>query len=181
MISDADISPHPGTPPTFIDIFRHAIDDLGFHHAGFGLITSDLPEWSTDRDAVMQNEAQMRAAPVTLTVAGRQYTGYKAPIDTTFCMFKTTNGGWYAPMNIEDWTNSLRIFEAFHLPWYIDGSRVNPEMDNYFRSAKYRDHSAVSAGKNNYRPKQYQEADGSAPRGLGPAASVMRRLRVGRR
>jgi hypothetical protein len=182
VISDADISPHPATPPNFLSVFRHVIDELGFHHAGFGLITSDLPEWSTDRENTMRNEANMRNEPVTVAFDGEEHQGYKAPIDTTFGMFSTANGGWYAPMGIEDWTNSLRVFEAFHLPWYIDGSRVNAEMDNYFRSAKFRDHGPVSAGKNNYRPPQYQQDIGPPPSATAQkAAAVMRRLRAGRR
>jgi hypothetical protein len=180
VISDADVSPHPATPPNFLEVLKHAITDMGFHHAGFGLISSDLPAWSIDRVNTLRNEASMHTEPVTVTYEGQQYQGFKAPIDTTFAMFTIENGGWYAPMKIEDWTSSLRIFDAFHLPWYLDGDRINVEMDNYFRSAKYRDHGPVSAGKNNYRPKQYQHNIGTPPRpmpGRAAAAAVLRRLR----
>jgi hypothetical protein len=176
VVSDADISPHPATPADFLAVLRHAIDELGYHHAGFGLITDDLPPWTIDREAVLRNETAAKSEPVSFEFGGRTVEGWKAAIDTTFAMFSTANGGWYAPMNIDDWTNSLRVFDAFHLPWYLDAERVNPEMDNYFRTAKFRDHGPVSAGKNNYRPPQYQGDDGG-PRRPRPGAGILMRLR----
>ena len=170
VISDADISPHPATPPTFLGVLRHAIDNMGFHRAGLGLITHDLPAWTTDREAVLRNEGSMRSEAVQVVYGEGVYDGHRAPIDTTFCMFTTNNGGWYAPMKLDDWMNCLRIFEAFHLPWYIDGANVNSEMDHYFRTAQFRDHGPVSAGKNNYRPQQYEPPGGPPGPPLGVRA-----------
>lgn len=163
VVSDADISPHPATPMNFLEILRHIVDDMGYHHAGLGLITDDLPHWSIDRENTIKNESQARSTPITVKYAGEEHQGFKAAIDTTFCLFRTSNGGWYAPMTVKDWGNSARIFDAFHLPWYLDPARINPEMDNYFTTAKFRDHGPISAGKNNYRPAQYRSEDEAAP------------------
>jgi hypothetical protein len=163
VVSDADVCPHPATPMDFLEVLRHAVDELGYHHAGLGLIIDDLPPWSIDRELTLRNEGAARDKPVKVRYDGREIVGHKAPIDTTFCLFKTANGGWYAPMKPKDWTNSLRVFEAFHLPWYLDAGQINAEMDNYFRTARHRDHGAVSAGKNNYRPAQYRTAEDEVP------------------
>lgn len=153
VISDPDIMPHPNTPPNFLEILK-AVIDSGFHRAGFGLITSDLPEELHERAFVIGNEKELLSVPVEFNFEDKIYNGFRAPIDTTFCLYKSSNG-WAAPMSGENWGNCLRLFQAFHLGWYIRPDCVNPEMDNYFKTSKYRDGSPISAGKNNNRPKQY--------------------------
>lgn len=155
-VSDPDIMPHPGTPPNFLDIFRHAIENCGFHHAGFGLITHDLPDFLEDKATVLSNESEVLTKPASITYEGKTYSGFNAPIDTTFALYKRSNGGWHAPQGPESWSNSLRLFQAFHLGWYLHPQMLNEEMRHYFATAKFRDLGPVSAGKNNYRPKQYQ-------------------------
>src|SRR3954467_8137650 len=71
VVSDADISPHPATPMDYLDVFRHAIDELGYHHAGFGLITDDLPGWTIDREAILRNEGQALTEAVSFDFGGR--------------------------------------------------------------------------------------------------------------
>lgn len=154
IISDPDIMPHPATPMNFIDIFRHCIDTVGFHHVGFNLISDDLPDWLYKKAHIVYDESQLLTNPTEIYFNGVKYPGHVASLDTTFTMFKRSNG-WSAPMSGEDWSSSLRLFRAFHLGWYIDGDRVNPEMDHYFKSSKYREIGGVSAGKNNNRPAQY--------------------------
>lgn len=154
VISDPDIMPHPNTPPNFLAIWKTYIDNHKFHRAGFGLITSDLPECLNERAMIVGNEAELLQGREILSYNNHQ--GYKAPIDTTFCLYKTSNGGWSAPMGGEDWGNCLRLFSAFHLGWYVDGEHLNEEMRHYFETSKYRVPGEPSAGKNNNRPKQFQ-------------------------
>jgi hypothetical protein len=186
VVSDADVCPHPATPMDFLGVLRHAVEQEGYHHAGLALIIDDLPAWSIDRENTLRNEGQARTKPVKVKYDGREIAGHKAPIDTTFCLFKTANGGWYAPMKPKDWNNSLRVFEAFHLPWYLDADHINAEMDHYFRTAKHRDHGPVSAGKNNYRPAQYRTAEDDVPAPVpvapdrGPVAEAIARFRASR-
>lgn len=151
-LSDPDISIHPSTPPNFLEIWKDYIDNKGYHHVGFNLITEGLPEWLHDREMKIRNEKEFLQNPVETS---HGFIGYRAPIDTTFAMYTTKNSGWHSPMNGQDWGNSLRIFESFHLGWYQHPDYVNPEMDHYYRTAKYRVPGEPSAGKNNNKPAQY--------------------------
>jgi len=155
IISDPDIMPHPNTPPNFLEVFKYAIDNYGFHRAGFGLITDELPDYLHQKSSIVENEKGLLSVPNHIDMGGMIYKGFKAPIDTTFCLYKVSNGGWTAPMNGKDWSNCLRLFNAFHFGWYIHPDYVNAEMDNYFRTSNYRDGSPISAGKNNCRPAKY--------------------------
>lgn len=156
IISDPDIMPHPNTPPNFLEIFKDAIDNKGFHRAGFGLITDDLPEELNEREMIIGNEKELLNQPIPFFYKDKRYDGFKAPLDTTFCLYKRDNGGWSSPMNGNDWGNCLRLFKAFHLGWYVNPNFVNEEMDYYFKSAKYRVPGEPSAGANNNRPNQYK-------------------------
>lgn len=149
VLTDPDLFIHPATPPNFLEIFKGLIES-GYHRAGFGLISQDIPEWNFEAAMIKGNEAELLSQPVEF----RGYHGYKAPLDTTFCLYSTKNG-WYSPMNGHDWGNCVRMFQAFHLPWYLHHDYINPEMDFYFKAAKYRVPGQPSAGANNNRPKQY--------------------------
>ena len=46
VITDPDLYISPSTPPNFLEYFKSAIDNYGFHHAGFGLKTDDIPAWN---------------------------------------------------------------------------------------------------------------------------------------
>ena len=156
VISDPDIMPLPDTPPNFLEIFKHAIDKLGYHHAGFGLKTDDIPEWLEGRANMLHDEMSLLTKPVSINFEGRNYRGFKAPIDTTFALYKKSNGGWSNPQTSQAWDNSLRLFHAYHLPWYLHPDHLNEEMKNYFSTAKYRVPGVTSTGVNNYRPNQYK-------------------------
>ena len=181
IISDPDIMPHPAVPRTFVDAFRHLIDEKGFHHVGFCLRISDLPVWLPDstRDGIMKMESQYWHSngwvtaghwcnPVAVSWEGRDYTGYRTPIDTTFAMYRSSEG-WESPMRDEWWNNALRVFDAFHLGWYMDPNDCGAEMDHYYRSCKRRTEKGIvtettvepdSAGVdillNTHRPARYQ-------------------------
>lgn len=157
VISDPDIMPLPNTPPNFLEIFKHAIDNYGFHHAGFGLKTYDIPEWLEDKATLLHNELSLLTTTTEIEFDGKRYKGFKAPIDTTFALYKKSNGGWKNPQSGEAWNNSLRLFYAYHLPWYLHPSHLNPEMKNYFSTARFRIPGVTSTGVNNYRPEKYKQ------------------------
>lgn len=154
VISDPDIMPHPNTPIDFLSVWMQQMESKGYHRVGFNLITDNLPTFLNEREMIIGNERELLQDREVCTHGG--FTGYKAPIDTTFCLYKTANGGWNAPMDGNDWGNCLRLFNAFHLGWYVDGDHLNPEMENYFKTSKYRVPGEPSAGANNNRPKQFQ-------------------------
>lgn len=152
IISDPDIMPHPSIPGNFIEILKGYIENHGFHRAGFNLIIDDLPDNLHQKEMIINNEKEFLKNQVT---SFGSFPGYKAPIDTTFCMYTTKNSGWHAPMNGKDWGNCLRIFKAFHLGWNIDADHLNDEMKNYFETSRYRVIGEASAGANNNRPAIY--------------------------
>lgn len=158
VISDPDIMPHPNTPPNFLEIFKHCIDTLGYHHVGFGLITSDVPNWMDGKESMLHDENMLLHPNNYTTITYKNdgpFIAVKAPIDTTFALYKKANGGWQNPQGPESWDNSLRLFDAFHLPWYLHPDHLNQEMKNYFSTADYRQPGITSTGKNNYRPKEF--------------------------
>lgn len=150
-ISDSDISIHPSTPSGFLEDFK-ALIDSGYHRAGFNLITDNLPPHLNKRAEILYNEGLFRASDPVINVKG--FPGYRAPIDTTFCMYTIKNSGWHAPMDGKDWGNCVRLFEAFHLGWHIP-EQINAEMDFYFKTCNKHIAGAPSAGSNNNSPIQY--------------------------
>jgi len=148
--------PHPSVPHDFLSVLRHCIDNVGYHHVGFCLKIDDLPDYIENKASILKNEAYFWREAVTITYGTRNYKAYRAPIDTTFALYKSGTG-WTKPMPPEWWNNSLRIFEAFHLPWYLDPKAINDEMDFFFKTAK----GPISIqGKihelfTNYRPVKY--------------------------
>ena len=73
-------------------------------------------------------------------------------------MYSTANGGWYFPQEREDWANSLRLFSAFHLEWYIDKETNIEEHDYYFTHAIQRERpGGKQKGVNSYRPAKYKK------------------------
>lgn len=151
-ISDPDIMPHPATPFNFLEIFKSIID-AGYHHVGFDLITNDLPEWNPKAGWIAGDEAALHHREQRFEYEGKVYTGFKAPIDTTFALYCRHNGGWSAPMPSEHWDNSIRLFNAHHLTWYLDKNHLNDEMKHYFSTCLTRDDSKPSAGRNHFRPE----------------------------
>lgn len=151
-ISDPDIMPHPATPPNFLEIFKSILDS-GFHHVGFDLITSDIPEWNKKAGWIQGDEAALHHREQRFEYDGKVYTGFKAPIDTTFALYSRNNSGWQAPMPPAHWDNSIRIFNAHHLTWYLDKNHLNDEMKHYFATCLTRDDSQPSAGRNHFRPE----------------------------
>ncbi len=150
-ISDPDILIPDYTPGNFLEMFKALIDEHNYHRAGFGLKTEDIPDYIHDKAMIVANENELKTKPVWFY----KHQGYIAPLDTTFCLYKTSNGGWSSPMNGKDWGNCVRLLEARHLGWYIDPSNVSEEMDYYFKTANYRVPGQPSAGANNNRPQQY--------------------------
>lgn len=152
LISDPDISIPPTTPPNFLEYFKAAIDS-GFHHAGFGLKTDDIPAWNPKAGWIQGDEKALLSTPWSCHFGNLpEVIGYKAPIDTTFALYKRSNGGWTCPMSGEAWSNSARIFEAIHLTWYLHKDYLNEEMTNYFNTVKKRELGKPTAGQNHYNP-----------------------------
>ena len=148
IVTDPDLYIPPSTPPNFLEYFKAAIDNYGFHHAGFGLKTDDIPVWNPKAGWIQGDEKALLSTPVDINGV----TGYKAPIDTTFALYKRSNGGWTCPMSGGAWSNCVRLFEIYHMTWYLHKDYLNKEMVNYFNTVKKRELGKPTAGVNHYQP-----------------------------
>jgi len=123
VYTDVDIEPAPECPDDFIAHFRDVLSrypDVG--KVGFGLETDDLPASYDLRDQVVEHE---RGLLVDLVEPGL----YRAPIDTTFALYRPgAEGGAWIPSIRTD-----RPYLARHLPWYTDSSHLDDE-EIYYRA-----------------------------------------------
>lgn len=153
IISDCDIMPAPNTPPNFLEIFKSILDS-GFHHVGFDLITNDIPEWNKKAGWIQGDERELHNRKQVFDIGGKLYEGWRAPIDSTFCLFKRENGGWESPMRPEYWDNSIRIFNAFHLPFYLHPDYLNDEMKHYYATCLRHDVTKPATGRAHFIPEK---------------------------
>lgn len=151
VITDPDLSIPPSTPPYFLEIFKAAIEQ-GFHHAGFGLKTDDIPKWNPKARWIQGDEKALLQTKQVIEYNGQKFEGFRAPIDTTFALYKRGNGGWSAPMTGKAWNNSIRLFEMYHMSWYLHKDYLNDEMKNYFATCRNRELGKPTAGQNHYNP-----------------------------
>src|SRR5690606_15636916 len=93
VLSDSDILLHPTVPFNFLEIFK-AIIDSGVHHVGFDLIYEDIPKWNPKAEWIKGDERNLHIAPFNFDYNGETYSGFRAAVDTTFAMYKKSNGGW---------------------------------------------------------------------------------------
>lgn len=158
-ISDPDILPCDDTPDDFLELFQYCIERMQYHHAGFSLKLDDLPDYEENkgggcqmqRSWIMENERRFWQRPIPVRFRDRQLTGFQAPIDTTFAMYRRA-AGW--PPKGSDWDRAMRICTARHQPWYIDPKNLTDEQRFYFSSCTKSAPGAVTLA-NNYRPKEY--------------------------
>lgn len=156
VISDPDLYIPPYTPPIFLEVFKAAIEQ-GYHHAGFGLKTDDIPLWNPKAGWIQGDEKALLSTPVKvmcdfMNLPEAHVIGHRAPIDTTFALYKRSNGGWTCPMTGEAWSNCIRLFEIYHMTWYLHKDYLNKEMVNYFNTVKKRELGKPTAGVNHYQP-----------------------------
>ena len=164
-ISNPDIMPHPTTPENFLDIFKHCIEKYEYHRVGFALRINDLPDYITNTQLILKRQSDFydKRKRVYVEYGDKNYKGHKAPIDLTFAMYSSENGGWIFPYNSRTkWNNALRLFTAYHLEWYIDPNTRSEETDYYYKTATQREEKYITGikvkGVNSYRPnKKYEK------------------------
>lgn len=121
VVSDPDVVPDPTCPLDAIDHFHSLFERWpGTDKIGFGLRIDDLPASYRHRDAVEAWESKFWTDEVEPGV-------FRAPIDTTFCLYRPGLG------HRDD--NALRTgapYVARHEPWYADSAHPTAE-DRYYR------------------------------------------------
>ena len=124
--TDSDLEIHPECPDDFMEQF---VSLLKRHpralKVGFSICIDDLPDCFNKKKDVISWESQFWRREVEPNV-------YKAPIDTTFAVYKP-----YFKGEIVNFRNKyLRVgfpYSVRHLPWYQDSSDYTEE-DRYYLS-----------------------------------------------
>ena len=120
IISDPDVVPDKNTPSDVFKLFEYMLQtDQKIDKVGFSLRIDDLPDHFIHKSDVITWETQFWQ-----NVYCPGY--YKAPIDTTFAMYRPGSGHQNG--------NSLRSappLTARHLPWYQDFANLSEE-DAYY-------------------------------------------------
>jgi hypothetical protein len=126
IVSDPDVVPDENTPSDVFEIFEHMLhSNPKIDKVGFSLRIDDLPDHFIHKSDVITWETQFWQEVY--------WPGfYRAPIDTTFAMYRPGLGHQNG--------NSLRSappYTARHLPWYQDFANLSEE-DEYY--VKHSDH-----------------------------------------
>ena len=131
ILTNPDIAPRLSVPENFIEIYKYCIEELKYQRVGFCL-DLEIPEHANEREKILAWEGQFYNNPQTINYKGQSYIGYKAQIDLTFAMYKNTGSWENTRKDRQTWTNSLRLFNAAHIPWYIHPETKIDENINYF-------------------------------------------------
>ncbi len=120
IISDPDVVPDSNTPSDVLKLFEYMLQsNPKIDKVGFSLQIDNLPNHFIHKSDVITWETQFWQ---NIYCPGY----YKAPIDTTFAMYRPGSGHQNG--------NSLRSappFTARHLPWYQDSTNLSEE-DAYY-------------------------------------------------
>ena len=120
IISDPDVVPDSNTPSDVLKLFEYMLQsNPKIDKVGFSLRIDDLPDHFMHKSDVITWETQFWQNTYCPGY-------YKAPIDTTFAMYRPGRGHQNG--------NSLRSappFTARHLPWYQDSTNLSEE-DAYY-------------------------------------------------
>lgn len=127
ILTDPDVVPDAECPADFIQHFYNLLQKYpALDKVGFNLRIDNLPDHYDRKQQVIEVEQPFWKHPV-----GGDY--YKAPIDTTFCLYRPGVKGGF-------WLNSGRTFppySALHLPWYDQSDTPDEETLFYRNQAVY--------------------------------------------
>ena len=126
IISDPDVVPDENVSSNALEIFEFMLhSNPNIDKVGFSLRIDDLPDHFIHKADVITWETQFWQEIYS--------PGYfKAPIDTTFAMYRPGNGHQNG--------NSLRSappLTARHIPWYQDSSNLSEEDTYYIKNSDH--------------------------------------------
>ncbi len=125
VVTDPDVVPDSACPRDAVDHFRRVLDRFpDISKVGFGLRIDDLPRRYQLRRQVQAWESQFwcdKAAPGL----------YRAPIDTTFALYREHTPATMGPALRTGWP-----YVARHLPWYADSAHPDQEEQYYMAHAR---------------------------------------------
>lgn len=126
VLTDPDILPVKSCPHDAVRHFREVLDRYPeLQKVGYGLKIDDLPKQYRHREDVQAWESQFWTAPIESNL-------YRAPIDTTFALYRA-----HPPSFRYTFMRSARTgapYLARHLPWYMDSAHPSEEERHYRKS-----------------------------------------------
>ncbi len=126
VYTDSDMEIDESCPDDFM---KHFIDIMKKHplcqKVGFGIRIDNLPDCFKNKQEVIKHESQFWINEIHKNV-------YRAPIDTTFALYRPLCGG------PADWSQETYRtgfpYVIKHLPWYMDSNNLNHEESYYINS-----------------------------------------------
>ena len=127
VLSDPDILPVEECPADFMQFLSGILERYpNVTKAGFGLKLDDLP----DHYALKETVIKWESAFYEKAIKGTEPALYKAPIDTTFALYRPRKE-WK-----KDFGEAIRTgfpYQARHLPWYKDLNALTEE-DRFYNA-----------------------------------------------
>jgi hypothetical protein len=121
VYTDPDVVPIPECPPDVFDFFCSVLEHFSdFDKVGFGLRIDDIPEHYRFKAEVIAWEEQFWQEQLASGL-------YRAPIDTTFALYRGQGG--------HDLHKAIRTgypYLARHISWYSDSANPTDE-ERYYR------------------------------------------------
>jgi len=128
--TDSDLEICEECPDDFMETFVRLLqNDPRAVKVGFSLRIDDLPDHYSKKQDVVNWESQFWKKCVD-SINGAKV--YKAPIDTTFAVYKP----WFKGGHVRFKDRNLRVgppYSMRHLPWYLDEDDMSEE-DRYYLS-----------------------------------------------
>lgn len=132
VYTDSDMQIDENCPDDFMSKFIFILERFPFSQkVGFGIAIDDIPDCFTHKAEVINHEKQFWAKEVLPQV-------YRAPIDTTFALYRPFCKGIASNRNEVYRTGKPYVIK--HLPWYIDSKNMTSEEIYYINSISQSTH-----------------------------------------
>jgi hypothetical protein len=130
VYTDSDVVPIDECPDDFLLFFLKTLKKYKFaRKVGFSLKIDDIPDCFALKDLVINWEATFYRDFL------EQDLLYRAPIDTTFALYRPYGKRKHANNSIEMFRTAYP-YMARHLPWYIDSKNPDDENRYYIEHSK---------------------------------------------
>ena len=142
VYTDSDMELTQDCPDDFMEFFLRVLKKYSnCFKVGFGLKIDDLPDCFRNKKLVVEHESQFWESKLEQGL-------YKAPIDTTFALYRPYTGTSANANKMNIRTADPYIIR--HLPWYINSDRLSEEEIYYVNSISKSTHwSIINKDKSN--------------------------------